>query len=383
MSPDRVFLHDAPPATQTQNSDEKRHWVRLTRYCNQRCLFCLDRFAQKGGVVPVESVRRDLIRGRKQGLRRVVLSGGEPTVHPRYLELIALARELGYTHIQTITNGRKFCYPDFLKGAVAAGLDEVTFSLHGPTSELHDRLTRVPGSFVQAVAGLRSALATSGLIVSIDVVINRLNLPVLREHLDFCIGLGVREFDLLALVPFGDAWENHEELYCDFSRPEELSWLRRALELSRRPDLHIWTNRLRPEHLEGFEKLIQPPEKILDEMRGRRKIFARYLDGGKAPDCAGPSCRFCFLEVFCRDLAALLKEGRLPAAAGPLCRDTSTREDFCFGPKKDILDFAQFYIASRYFAKGSTCALCAQAKRCDGIGVRELREKGFSALKAL
>ena len=102
-------------------ANEKRHWVRLTRYCNQRCLFCLDRYAQTGGVLDLAFIRRDLARGRKRGLTRVVLSGGEPTVHPAFVEIVGLARELGYTHIQTITNGRRMCYPGFLSAAAAAG----------------------------------------------------------------------------------------------------------------------------------------------------------------------------------------------------------------------------------------------------------------------
>jgi MoaA/NifB/PqqE/SkfB family radical SAM enzyme len=365
-----------------QGASEKRHWVRLTKYCNQRCLFCLDRYAQTGGVVPVAAVRRELALGRKKGLRRVVLSGGEPTVHPEFVAIVALARELGYEHIQTITNGRRFCYEDFFRQAVAAGLDEATFSLHGNTSDLHDRLTKVPGSFVQAVSALRRALAVPGFIVSVDVVINRLNLPVLRDHLDFCIGLGVREFDLLALVPFGDAWKHRDELACDFSRPEDRAHLHRALELSRRPDLHIWTNRLRPEHLEGFEKLIQPPVKILDEVRGRGRIFARYLNGGKAPGCRGDSCPHCFLRDFCVDLDATLKDGVLPPRVGPLCAPgAAAPEPFRFGRKRSIAAFAEFYIAWRYYLKGSSCAGCALAAGCDGMSVERIRAEGFAAMK--
>lgn len=365
-----------------QSASEKRHWVRLTKYCNQRCLFCLDRYAQTGGVLTVDAVRKELALGRKRGLRRVVLSGGEPTVHPDFVRIVALARELGYQHVQTITNGRRFCYGDFFQRAVDAGLGEATFSLHGNTPALHDRLTKVPGSFVQAVTALRRALATPGFIVSVDVVINRLNLPVLREHLDFCIGLGVREFDLLALVPFGDAWKNKETLSVEFSEPENLTHLRRALELSKRGDLHIWTNRLRPEHLEGFESLIQPPEKILDEVRGRKRIFARYLNGGRAPGCRGDSCPHCFLRDFCRDLDATLKDGALPPSRGPLCLSRPAQSaEFRFTKKTGILDFAEFYIGSRYFLKGSACAECALASRCDGMSVRRIRAEGFAAMK--
>lgn len=365
-----------------QGVSEKRHWVRLTRYCNQRCLFCLDRYAQTGGVLALAAIRKDLALGRKQGLRRVVLSGGEPTVHPDFVVIVRLARELGYSHVQTITNGRRFCYGDFFQQAVEAGLGEATFSLHGNTPDLHDRLTKVPGSFVQAVTALRRALATPGFIVSVDVVINRLNLPVLRDHLDFCIGLGVREFDLLALVPFGDAWKNRETLHCDFSRPEELGQLHRALELSRRSDLHIWTNRLKPEHLEGFESLIQPPDKILDEVRGRGRIFARYLNGGRAPGCRGESCEQCFLRDFCRDLDATLAGGFLEPRVGPLCLPSAEKPGtFRFGKIKDIRRFAEFYIAWRYYRKGAKCRGCALDARCDGMSVGRIRAEGFSALK--
>lgn len=362
-------------------AEEKRHWVRLTRYCNQRCLFCLDRYAQTGGVLDLPFIRRDLARGRKKGLTRVVLSGGEPTVHPDFVKIVGLARELGYKHIQTITNGRRMCYPGFLSDAVAAGLGEVTFSLHGNTPALHDRLTQVPGSFVQAVSALRAALATKGLIVSVDVVINRLNLPVLREHLDFCVGLGVGEFDLLALVPFGDAWKNQAELYCDFSDPANLAHLHRALELSRRKDLHLWTNRLKPEFLEGFEGLIQPPDKILDELRGRRRIFARYLNSGRTMGCRGDSCEHCFLKDFCRDLDVLTADGVLPGHGEPPCHGgDAAPTPFRFGKKKDIFEFARFYIDSRYFLKGSSCRGCAHEKGCAGLAVKKIREKGFAAM---
>lgn len=361
---------------------ELRHWVRLTRYCNQRCLFCLDRYAQTGGVVPFDRLFRELARGRKRGCRRVVLSGGEPTVHPDFVKLVALARRLGYGHVQTVTNGRRMCYPEFLDSAVAAGLSEVTFSLHGHTPELHDELTRVPGSFVQAVSGLRRALATPGLIVSVDVVINRLNLPVLREHLEFCAGLGVREFDLLALVPFGDAWRNRDRLSCDFSRPEELAHLHRALELSRRGDLRLWTNRLRPEFLEGFEDLIQPPEKLLDELRGRRLIFARYLNGGRRPGCEGDSCQSCFLRAFCDDLKSLKADGVLPARRRALCLGDEPRpEPFALSAKTDLQALGRFYIERRYFLKAAACAGCPAAARCDGLSVGEIRRAGFAAMR--
>ena len=58
------------------------------------------------------------------------------------------------------------------------------------------------------------------------------------------------------------------------------SYITRALEFSKRPDIHIWMNRFPPQHLEGYEHLIQDPYKLNDEVRGRREEYARLLDDG-------------------------------------------------------------------------------------------------------
>ena len=133
----------------TSSSEQSRHWVRLTRVCNNRCRFCLDRPLQDGSVIPYGDILLDLERGRESGCERAVLSGGEATIHPRYHDIVRAARDMGYARVQTITNGRMFAYRQFLERALDAGLGELTFSLHGHTPALHDALTHTPGSFAQ------------------------------------------------------------------------------------------------------------------------------------------------------------------------------------------------------------------------------------------
>jgi hypothetical protein len=145
--------------------------------------------------------------------------------------------------------------------------------------------------------------------------------------------------------------------------------------------VRLWTNRLRAEHLEGFEDLIQPPEKISDEVRGRRALF-RLRFKGKPMPCAGESCASCFLSAFCRDLDALLAAGELAPAAGPLCRPdlAPAAAPFRFAGAPDAAEFGAFYASSRFFAKGSACAACADAALCAGMPVARAREAGFAAL---
>ncbi len=284
-------------------AQEKRQWVRLTKLCNNRCTFCLDSGAQDGTMVPSEEVRRRILEGSEAGATRLILSGGEPTIHPDYLSFIKAGRLAGYRWVQTISNGRMFSYGKFAARALDAGLDEATFSIHGHTPELHDRLTGVPGSFIQALQGLKNLLGRC--VTNVDVVLNKQNVPHLREILLFFMDMGIHEFDLLHTVPFGLAWcENRDELFYD---PAEFSAdLRRAFELRHRDGIYMWTNRLPARYLEGAEDLIQDPKKIHDEVRGRWEHFQHWIDTGDALPCRDERCPFCFLEGFCKRLEGVV-----------------------------------------------------------------------------
>jgi MoaA/NifB/PqqE/SkfB family radical SAM enzyme len=377
-------LRDLPRHPSLDKTPQKRHWVRLTRVCNDHCSFCLDAPAQNGTVLPKAAIWADFEKGRKMGLTRIVLSGGEPTVHPDFIEIVAKAREMGYSHIQTVTNGRRMCYADFLKGAVDAGLSEVTFSLHGHTPEVHDRLTGSPGSFLQGLVALRHALKIPGLIVSHDVVINRQNVRHLRDILDFFIREGVREFDLLQVIPFGDAWEHQEELFYDVEK--ELPHLQRALDLSKRGDVVLWTNRLPTQYLEGYEDLIQPPTKLLDEAAGRGLMFENFVQYGIKPNCWG-RCEHCFLKPMCADIADFHKNKASPAHPVPECLKDDPEALVAYeengsvriehGAEVRAKDFVDFYIRRRYFVKGRACKTCRFDSSCAGAPIDHVRRRGF------
>jgi len=293
--------------------DEKRLWVRITRACNNRCEFCLDSGALGGGPIPDDEVRAKLLRGRDEGYTRLILSGGEATTHPHFLDFVKYGTEIGYSWIQVISNGRMFAYENFARQAVENGLREATLSLHAHNEDLFEKLTGARGAFKQAIRGLVN-LKRLGTVVSVDIVLTRLNLPHLREIMEFYMQLGVMEFDLLHLIPFGRGFdENREVLYAD----EEMLGreLARALELDRVPGMFIWTNRLPIRFLEGHEHLFQDPHKLYDEVLGERQSFRRLFADGTMPECMQPErCAACFLQGFC-DAAVRYAAGRWDPAA--------------------------------------------------------------------
>ena len=285
---------------------ERRNWVRLTFGCNNRCAFCLDSSGHTGEVRDREEVKRQILDGRSKGATRLILSGGEPTIHPSFVDFVRLGARAGYSKIQVITNGRLFSYGPFLDRCLDAGLSEITFSLHGPDAGTHDALVGVKGAFDQETAGLRRALADGRPVVNVDVVVSRANVARLAGMLELCLSWGVREFDLLQVVPFGRAWtESREALFYDLAGMR--THLLAAFAFARRPGVHVWLNRFPPQHLEGYEDMIQDPYKLNDEVRGRREEFARLLDDGVPLDCREPDtrCGHCYLVSFCNELEAV------------------------------------------------------------------------------
>ncbi len=299
-----------------QAAHERRHWVRLSWACNNRCRFCLDRELSRASHRSEQDIGNDILQGRREGAERLILSGGEPTTHPKFISWIRFGKRAGYGWVQAITNGRMLSYPRFLAEAIRAGLDEITVSLHGHTASLHDQLVGVSGAFEQAVRGLRSALASKRLVVNVDIVVNAHNVDHLPEMLETFVGWGVREFDLLHLIPFGGAWESTSgDLFYDLAQHGDS--IRRALEFCREQGVQVWLNRFPPPHAEGFEYLIQDPVKLQDEVRGRASSFEALVTGGPHLPCRDPKrCRLCYLQGLCDDFerfVALSRESFVPA----------------------------------------------------------------------
>jgi MoaA/NifB/PqqE/SkfB family radical SAM enzyme len=155
-------------------------WVILKAgyLCNNRCRFCHCEDLRGVPSLPGPALRRTLQAARARGFQGVWLSGGEPALRKDLLSLAQLCRDLGLG-LGLITNGRMLAYPDLLQGLLAAGLDRLHVSLHGP-APIHDALVRVPGAFAQTAAAL-ALLEGRAVDTTINTVVCNLNLSALED----------------------------------------------------------------------------------------------------------------------------------------------------------------------------------------------------------
>ena len=169
--------------------------VHLTGRCNLRCAHC---YASEAGEadLPFETLRRGFADFEEGGGLRLLLSGGEPLLHPDFSRIDELLPGLNVRAVM-LTNGT------LLTSALARRLHvhEVQVSLDG-MEESHDAL-RGPGSFARARLGLEAA-REAGLQISVASTVNALNL---------------RDFDrLAALVEALDAWQWTIDVPCSAGR---------------------------------------------------------------------------------------------------------------------------------------------------------------------
>jgi len=80
------------------------------------------------------------------GFDRLSFTGGEPTMHPRFSEILKMAYESGYS-FGFVTNGWNF--PGIYKTLLPfrEQFTVVTFSLDGAKEETHDRLRRTTSCY--------------------------------------------------------------------------------------------------------------------------------------------------------------------------------------------------------------------------------------------
>jgi tetraether lipid synthase len=120
--------------------------VDLTNRCNLTCPVCFANANVQGYLYEpdIDHVRRMLEALRKEDPvagRIVQFSGGEPTIHPQFLEICAMARDMGFSHIQAATNGILLADAEFARRAKANGLTTLYLQFDGVSDEVY-RCTR-------------------------------------------------------------------------------------------------------------------------------------------------------------------------------------------------------------------------------------------------
>jgi cyclic pyranopterin phosphate synthase len=146
--------------------------VSLTDRCDLACVYC--RPSRNDGYLEErldEASWRTMMNGLvASGVRRVRITGGEPLLYPRVVEMVAYAASLGLDDLALTTNATRL--QKLAQPLSDAGLQRVTVSLDSLEPERFRRITR-GGDLAKVLGGVDAALRAGFAEVKINCVVLR------------------------------------------------------------------------------------------------------------------------------------------------------------------------------------------------------------------
>ena len=149
--------------------------ISVTDRCNFRCVYCMPEqglpWLPKQDILSYEEISEIVRQLAPLGLRRLRITGGEPTIRPGLATLVSQLRAVdGVEDIALSTNGVKL--PEMAESLRAAGLDRVNISADSLRSERIAAIARRNLGFDPA-ASARAAQAAGLGPIKLNVVVMR------------------------------------------------------------------------------------------------------------------------------------------------------------------------------------------------------------------
>lgn len=179
----------------------------LTRRCNQRCEFCFDasNILCPGAVshMSLDTVDRiiDTLRVSTDDPSsfNVTLSGGEPTLHPQFLEVLQRISTAGFT-ITILTNGQRFASRRFMAEVLRYNIWNLQFSIEGASPEVHDRRVGCRGAWERLVRAIENARAFGVRFIT-NTTMTHTSVQDMFPVIDFLNELGVPKMNIGNTLP--------------------------------------------------------------------------------------------------------------------------------------------------------------------------------------
>ena len=144
----------------------------VTYRCNERCVHCyLDH--DDHGEMTTSEIKDVLYQLAEAGTFFLTLSGGEVLMRRDFFEILECARRLAF-NVRIKTNGVMIRKSE-ARRMRDLGVEQVQVSIYSRRPEIHDAITKLPGSLKRSIEAIR-LLKSQGLKVAIANVLMTVNL---------------------------------------------------------------------------------------------------------------------------------------------------------------------------------------------------------------
>ena len=156
-------------------------YIQIIRQCNQSCLFCSSPVNNK--IYKFNNIISDIDKYIKERCDGVILTGGEPTLHPQLSNILDYSKKQKIDS-RIITNGQITSSLDFLYNLKKAGLNSMHVSIHSAIGRIQNYLSQNNSSFKNIIKTLVNARQLN-IKVRINIVINSMNARFLDKNIKY------------------------------------------------------------------------------------------------------------------------------------------------------------------------------------------------------
>ncbi|MCG6533703.1 MAG: radical SAM protein [Syntrophales bacterium LBB04] len=170
--------------------------------CNSACTICMLSDLKKALPIPGWKTFRKIASdvAREGRFDNFILSGGEVTTMPALTEYVRFLASLGrFKKIQIQTNAMALADQSYLEHLIRSGVNEFFISVHG-LPDVHDAITRRPGSFKEMEAALKNLSSFNVNVIS-NTVLTRSNHANFIDVIAYLAGNNVNEIQVWNFFP--------------------------------------------------------------------------------------------------------------------------------------------------------------------------------------
>lgn len=188
-------------------------YLYLTEGCNLRCRHCWlapkhENENKKYKHMDFEVIKSVLKQGKEIGMAGIKLTGGEPLMHPRIVEIIDLIVSEGFA-IVIETNG-VLISDEIVSSLKKASRVSISISLDGVDKESHEWVRLVEGCFEKAVNGIKK-LVEAGIKPQIIMSIMQHNKNQTKDLIKFAEEIGAGSVKFNIVMPTERGKKMHEQ----------------------------------------------------------------------------------------------------------------------------------------------------------------------------
>jgi cyclic pyranopterin phosphate synthase len=174
--------HDAMNERPADTLGRRLHDLRIsvTDRCNFRCSYCMPKevfgrdyeFLARREILSFEEITRLAGLFARLGVKKLRLTGGEPTLRHDLLKLIEMLKGVaGIDEVAMTTNGSRLA--EMAPGLKGAGLDRVTVSLDSLDDKVFRAMNDVDFPVSRVLEGIEAAAAAGLTPVKVNMVVRR------------------------------------------------------------------------------------------------------------------------------------------------------------------------------------------------------------------